>query len=59
MRDVGRNGPDWALSVLGGVVSSVLSSSVGLYRLQCEWLVLDWMVLVGSVVVMMKCVRKH
>lgn len=33
-----KNGPDWALSVLEGVVSSVLSSSVVLCWLQCDWL---------------------
>lgn len=32
------NGPDWALSVLHGVVSSVLSSSVVLCWSQCDWL---------------------
>lgn len=36
-----KNGPDWALSVLGGVVSSVSSSSVVLCWLQCEWRLLD------------------
>lgn len=36
-----QNGPDWALSVLDGVVSSVLSSSVVLCWLQCDWLQLD------------------
>lgn len=36
-----QNGPDWALSVLDGVVSSVLSSSVVLCWIQCDWLLLD------------------
>lgn len=36
-----KNGPDWALSVLHGVVSSVLSSSVVLCWIQCDWLPLD------------------
>lgn len=36
-----KNGPDWALSVLHGVVSSVLSSSVVLCWIQCDWLQLD------------------
>lgn len=37
-KKIKKNGPDWALSVLEGVVSSVLSSSVVLCWLQCDWL---------------------
>lgn len=41
IRGKSKDGPDWALNVLDGVVSSVLSSSVVLCWLQCDWLQLD------------------